>query len=111
MIFQSLLVVVLFVIIVYAYFQLRSAPPVAISALLLAVLGLFFALAPEASNEIAKLVGIGRGADLIVYCFILTTFVAIFNLHLRFRAYEGRITAVVRELAILTASHPENEAR
>lgn len=42
MIFETLLVIVLTIVLLYASFQRRKAPAVAISALLLALSGLFF---------------------------------------------------------------------
>lgn len=106
MIFQLIIVTVLMVITSYAFLQKKSAPVVSISVILLSIFGLIFAVAPNLANKIAEMVGIGRGADLITYCFILTTFIAIFNLHLRFRKNEERLTKIVRAMAMLTALKP-----
>jgi small membrane protein len=107
MIFQVLLVVALCILVVYAYFQRRNAPLIALSVFILTLCGLVFAVAPNISNDLAHFVGIGRGADLIVYCFILISLAAIFNLHLRFRLNEERLTQLVRAFALLTAQKPE----
>lgn len=103
MIFQVVLLGALFFLAIYAYFQRRSSPSVAFIVTLLAIGGMPLVVQPELANRLANLVGIGRGADLLLYCFILISLAAIFNLHLRFRENERRLTAVVRGLALQTA--------
>jgi hypothetical protein len=63
---------------------------------------------PNLTQEIADIVGVGRGADLIFYLFILMSMIAIFNLHLRLRATMDSITDLTRELAILSARQPDD---
>jgi len=67
------------------------------------LVGVVFVISPDLSNDVAHFVGVGRGADLILYCFVLITFVAIFNLHLRLRASQEMATALARAFAIATA--------
>ena len=62
--------------------------------------GLFVIVRPELSNRLAHAVGIGRGADLILYVSTLFLFFLSFNYYLRFRAAEERIASVVRELSL-----------
>lgn len=52
---------------------------------------------------LAHALGIGRGADLVLYVFILAGFVAFFVTYLRFRRIEEQLTAIVRHLAIRDA--------
>ena len=106
MIFQVLLVVALCILAVYAYFQRRNAPLIAVSVFVLTLCGLVLAVAPDIANDLAHFVGIGRGTDLIVYCFILISLAAIFNVHLRFRLNEQHLTELVRAFALLTAQKP-----
>jgi len=103
MIFQIGLIAALCILAIYAYFQWRKAPLVAGMLLLVTLAGLVFAVAPDIANDLAHRVGIGRGADLIMYFFILISLMDIFNVHLRFRASEERFTQVVRALALLDA--------
>ena len=56
------------------------------------------AKAREARADAAR-----HGADLVLYCFVLITFAAIFNLHLRLRAAQETTTALARALAVATA--------
>lgn len=110
MIFQIALVIMLGTLAVYVFCERRNAPVVAGLMFFLVLGGLALALAPKLATELAHLVGIGRGADLIVYCFILISLVAIFNLHLQLRSNEEQLTQLVRALAMLTAL-PDNTAR
>lgn len=61
--------------------------------------GLVFILQPELTNSLARFVGIGRGADLILYLSTLLLFFVCFNFYIRFRSIEEHLTLVVRELA------------
>ncbi len=103
MIFQLLLLVALGMIAIYAHFQRKRSPYVSALVVIIGLLGLPLVSDPDLANRIAKSVGIGRGADLILYCFVLVTLIAIFNLHLRFRATEQRLTRIVRDAAITRA--------
>ena len=71
MIFQIGLIAALCILAIYAYFQWRKGPLVAGILLLVTLAGLSFAVAPDIAADLAHRVGIGRGADLIMYCFIL----------------------------------------
>ncbi len=55
---------------------------------------------PDILVRIAHLLGIGRGADLVLYLSILFTLVAFFLVYLRFRRLDEQITILVRQLAI-----------
>ena len=103
MIFQLLLLASLAMIAVYAYFQRRRSPYVSALVIIIGLLGVPLVSDPELANRIANSVGIGRGADLILYSFVLVTLIAIFNLHLRFRATEQLLTRIVRDAAITRA--------
>lgn len=64
-------------------------------------------LFPQLAMGAARIVGIGRGADLVFYCNVLATFSGFFYFYLRQRALQQQITVVVRELAIAQAAAPE----
>ena len=107
MIFQILLFAALCVLAVYAYFQRRRSAAIAYAVSVMAAVGMVLVAKPDLANQAANLVGIGRGADLTLYCFILISLVAIFNLHLRFRSADRNLTRLVRTLAQITARGPE----
>lgn len=62
---------------------------------------------PDILVALAQILGIGRGADLVLYVFILAGFVAFFVTYLRFRRIEEQLTVIVRHLAIHDAERPE----
>lgn len=55
---------------------------------------------PNLTIQLARLLGIGRGADLILYLLAITYIVSMFYIYNRFRKLETNITEIVRQLAI-----------
>jgi hypothetical protein len=55
---------------------------------------------PELTQDLAHLIGIGRGADLVLYLFVLTFLVVSFHLYTHCVWLHGQLTDVVRYLAI-----------
>ena len=71
--------------------------------LLLLSLAWFSILLPEYTTVVANLLGVGRGADLILYLFGLFTVFALIILYTHVRALRLQMTALVRHLAIRDA--------
>jgi hypothetical protein len=55
---------------------------------------------PNSTAYFAKLVGIGRGADLVVYCSIALIFFIIFRLMIKIDRLDRQITLLVRRDAL-----------
>jgi hypothetical protein len=55
---------------------------------------------PDATSFLAHLLGIGRGADLIMYLSLLVSFYLIFRLYVAVARLEQAITALVRAIAL-----------
>lgn len=55
---------------------------------------------PDATSFVAHLLGIGRGADLIIYASLLMSFCLIFRIHLMLARLEQEITEIVRAVAL-----------
>lgn len=72
--------------------------------------GLLLVWFPGISNRIAWTVGIGRGADLVFYSFIVFALLAILNLHLRIRLLTESMTENTRQIALLEAKIREPDA-
>lgn len=66
---------------------------------------------PELTMIVAHALGIGRGADLVLYCTILAILVGFFSLFARLRRLEEDMTRLVRHLAIREAAEPEGADR
>lgn len=58
-------------------------------------------LFPDASNDIAHVLGVGRGADLITYLVEVGILFVVLHYYMKFVELEERITELVREIALL----------
>ena len=61
---------------------------------------LFVTLCPNATYPLAHLVGIGRGADFVIYCALLVLLRVLFYLYHQNRRLESQLTQIVRHLAL-----------
>ena len=61
---------------------------------------------PEHSTQLAELVGIGRGVDLILYIWVCLSLIVVPNLHLKLRTQMELITVLARKLALADAQAP-----
>lgn len=103
MIFQVIATGVLAGVVLYAYTQNRTSPKVAFAVIALVVVGECLVLAPDTATRLANRLGIGRGADLVFYLWILLSLVVALNMHLKLRASNERMAALVRALALREA--------
>jgi hypothetical protein len=55
---------------------------------------------PQSSSYFARILGVGRGVDVIIYFSIIILFYFIFYFTLKLRKIEHEITQVVRKIAI-----------
>lgn len=55
---------------------------------------------PSTADFLANGLGIGRGADVIVYIAISTLFFLLFKLHVKLSVLESQITSIVRDRAL-----------
>jgi hypothetical protein len=62
--------------------------------------GAFLVIQPEAANFIAASVGVGRGADLLLYFSVLAGIYLSSAIHIRIRNHEEVLIMIVRELAL-----------
>lgn len=63
---------------------------------------------PAIWTWMANLVGIGRGADLLLYLLVLTFLGFVASTYRRFRLLENQITLLSRELALANATTPSS---
>jgi len=55
---------------------------------------------PELASYLATALGIGRGADLIIYLAVLAIFYMIFRMYLRLDKFNSDLTKVVRQVGL-----------
>ena len=65
-------------------------------------------LLPQTSDAIANLVGVGRGADLIIYLSLVALFFLVFRMFVKIESVEQEITKLVRKLAIEESDHNDD---
>jgi hypothetical protein len=103
MIAQFILSILLAGILIYAWSEYARSPAIAVLAVLVATAGLYFVWVPEHSTQLAELVGIGRGVDLILYIWVCLSLIVVLNLHLKLRTQMELITALARKIALADA--------
>jgi hypothetical protein len=59
---------------------------------------------PESTIRVARWMGIGRGADLVLYFFVIAFLLAIFYFYYRMMQLEAALTTIVRQLALRDAA-------
>lgn len=64
------------------------------------VLAGIVATLPQTADTVARLVGVGRGADVVIYLSLVVIFYLIFRLYVKIEQVEGEITRLVRKLSM-----------
>jgi hypothetical protein len=67
------------------------------------------ALFPQGTVLVARALGIGRGADLVLYCTAFATLIGFFYIYVRFRRLDRTLTVLVRQIAIERALDSESQ--
>ena len=96
---QVLLITGVLVIFLYYMFRVRNAFFDLLVLALFSGLAVFFILFPDKTNDIARFMGVGRGADLLFYICILFFLFIILKLFARIRRLEKTLTDLVRRQA------------
>jgi len=78
---------------------------------LVAAGGIYFVWFPEKTTDLAAFLGVGRGADLVFYSWIMVALVVILNLHLRSKKQDAKLTKLAREFAKHAAITPDHVDR
>ena len=68
--------------------------------LLFAALAVWSILFPSVWDRIAKLVGVGRGTDMVLYALVVAFLSFTLTTYVRFRGFEARYTKLARRLAL-----------
>jgi hypothetical protein len=106
MIIKVLLLFGLAACLAYAVLQRHRSRLVSGALTVTSLIGAYFVLFPDHSSRVAQFVGVGRGTDLIVYCWILISLVISVNLQFRIVDLQVQLTELARELAIRSAHPP-----
>lgn len=91
---------------VYGWRQRSLSPVIGYLTPLTCALGIALVIRPDWSSEVAEMVGVGRGADLILYLWTAISILVLANIHFRMRALRAEITILTREIALLNTRGP-----
>jgi hypothetical protein len=69
----------------------------------LLVAGAVAVVSPNLTDDVAKLVGVGRGADLVTYISIVAILFVLVHYYTKFVELQRNLTQLAREMAILRA--------
>ena len=103
MIIQLLLIAGLLSCLFYAVLQRHKSRRISIAIALVALAGIYFVLFPGQTAVVAHYVGVGRGADLVLYCWQVIGLMILVNLQFRILALQGMVTVLAREITLLSA--------
>ena len=67
------------------------------------------ALLPQTTTFLAKILGVGRGVDAVLYLAIIVLFYGLFRLYIKQEHIEHEITKIVRHIALKEKDEKEKE--
>ncbi len=102
MIAQIVLSLLLGVVLLYAWAQYRRSPIVTVLSCAVSLIGFYFVWLPSHATRVAELVGIGRGADLVLYVWACISLVILLNLHLKLRTQHELLTQLAPRISAFT---------
>jgi small membrane protein len=107
MMIQLILTFCFLLIAIYGWAHIRKMRLVSAGMVLLSVVAIYFIWDPAVTVTLAHLLGIGRGADLVMYFFFVFVVFQLIVLHVKLRAQMSLITQLARRIAIDAAQVPE----
>jgi hypothetical protein len=110
MIAQIAFTLVLIAVVLVAFAQLPKIPQVGGAVICAGLFGAYLVWRPEDATYLAHLVGIGRGADLVLYVWVLISCAILLLLYLNLRQQLQLITIMARKMALdEEAKHPAEQ--
>lgn len=103
---KIILLIPLIVLIVAFLPKLRNKTFYRLSLIGISGLGILFVLFPTITDKLAHMVGVGRGADLVTYIFIVFFFLAGIFLYSKLRKLEADQTELVRKISLRDPEKP-----
>jgi len=76
-----------------------------ILAAIFTAFGVVVIISPNTSNRIANAIGVGRGADLLLYCLAVAFVYVMFNLYIRGKEEQKKFETLARAVALLEAKY------
>jgi hypothetical protein len=107
MLIKLLLTFFFFFFLVYAFLLFRSSRLLSLIVAALAPIATFLVWMPTKATIIANALGVGRGADLLLYLWFLLSALLILLLHLKLKSFHQELTELARHIAIASAQPPK----
>ena len=104
---RFLLTGLLLVGLVFAMREWKQSRVLCMAIVALTLGGIYFVWEVEASTRIANLLGVGRGADLVLYIYSAISFVLIISLLLRIKQLHEQFTELARVVALASPMRSE----
>lgn len=82
----------------------RAKAGVKVGTIIFITIAILVILFPDTSNDAADFLGVGRGADLILYMLTIAFIGLVLSLYLKSREDQMRIAILARKVAILEAN-------
>jgi len=110
MMIQVILTLCFLFIILYGWAHIRPMRLVSATMILLSGAAIYFVWDPAVTTSIAHTMGIGRGADLMMYFFFVFVIFQLIMLHVKLRAQMVLLTQLARHIAMDAAKTPGRKA-
>ncbi len=104
---KILLTLLLCLGLVFAFREWKQSRVLAVAIIMLSLGGIFFVWQSSASTRIANAIGVGRGADLVLYISAVISFVLMVSLVLRIKHLQEQITDLARAIALSSPHQPD----
>ena len=87
----------------FVFLRRNKLPFHIMTVFLLLGVGAVAVVVPDMTSEVAHLVGVGRGADLVTYIAIIAVMFVLLHYYTKFVELQRKLTELTREMAILKA--------
>ena len=87
----------------FVFLRRNRLPLHIMTVFLLLGMGAVAVLVPDLTNDVAHFVGVGRGADLVMYIAIVAVLFVLLHYYSKFVELQAKMTELTRQVAIMKA--------
>jgi len=112
MLIKFVLLLMVFIIAIYFMIAANHTRTEAWKKILFSIFVIFMVVAtisPNITNSLANAVGVGRGADLLLYMLAVAFVFVVISIYIKFQEYEQRINKLARSIAVAEAEAREKQ--
>jgi hypothetical protein len=100
MIIQIILTFCFLFIAIYGWAHISKVRLISAGMIFLSMFAIYFVWNPDLTSRLARLLGIGRGADLMMYFFFVFVIFQLIMLHVKLRTQMMLLTQLARQMAL-----------